>query len=139
MTAFQDQLRANIEQIRTGAGGNSEDFLLDTCVLKRKTGENVVNGESQPTYDTGTSLACRLIIRSGSESNNVAAQERAIAIGTFTGIFRMQLPYGTNVTEDDRIEYTDTENNTVHTLEIVFAPPINVFTAAYVITVREIQ
>lgn len=139
MTAFQDQLRANIEQIRTGTGGNAEDFLLDTCVLYRKTGEIVVNGESQPIYDTGTSLACRLIIRSGSESNNVAAQERAISAGTFTGIFRMQLPYGTQVSEDDRIEYTDIENDTLHTLEIVFAPPINVFTAAYVVSVREIQ
>lgn len=135
MTTFQDQLRANIEQIRTGAA----DFLLDTCVLKRKTGENVIDGESQPVYDDGETLACRLIIRSGSESNNVAAQERAIAVGVFTGIFRIQLPYGTDITEDDRIEYTDTENDTVHTLEVIFAPPIHIFTAAYVVTVRKIQ
>lgn len=132
---FQDTLRANIAEIRSGAA----DFLIDTCVLKRKTGETIVNGESTPTFATGVTLACRLIIRSGSESNNVASQERAIAQGIFTGLYRVQLPYGTEVTQDDRIEYTDTENGSVRTFEVIFAPPFNIYTAAYVVQVREIS
>lgn len=132
--SFQDQMRANIADIRT----KSADFLLDTCVLKRKTGEQVIDGESRPVYATGVSIACRLIIRSGSESNNVAAQQRAIELGVFTGIYRMQLPYGTLVTADDRIEYTDTVNSTLRIFEVIFAPPFNKFTAAYVVTIREV-
>lgn len=132
---FQDTLRANIAEVRSGAAL----FLLDTCTLYRKTGETINNGESVPVFDSGTSLACRLIIRSGSESNNVASQERAIAQGIFTGLYRIQLPYGTEVAEDDRIEYIDIENDTVRTFEVIFAPPFNIYTGAYVIYVREVK
>jgi hypothetical protein len=132
---FQDTLQANIAEIRTRAA----DFLLDTCVLYRKTGETILNGESTAVFDSGTELACRLIIRSGSESNNVASQERAIAQGIFTGLYRMQLPYGTEVVEDDKIEYVDTENGTVRTFEVLFAPPFNIYTGAYVIQLREVK
>lgn len=132
---FQDTLRVNILDIRTKAA----DFLIDTCVLKKKIGDTVVNGESAPVYAAGITLACRLIIRSGSESNNVAAQERAIAQGIFTGTYRLQLPYGTEVTEDDRVEYTDTENDTIRIFEVIFAPPINVYTGAYIVGLREVK
>lgn len=131
---FQDTIRANIAAVRAKAA----DFLIDTCTLKRKTGETVVNGDSQPTFADGVTLACRLIIRSGSESNNVAAQDRAVAQGIFTGTYRMQLPYGTQVTESDRIEYTDPETAVIHTFEVVFVPPHNDYTGAYVIGIREI-
>lgn len=132
---FQDTLVANIAEIRTRAA----DFLMDTCTLYRKTGETINNGESVPTFSSGVLVSCRLIIRSGSESNNVASQERTIAQGIFTGLYRMQLPFGTEVTEDDRIEYTDTENSTVRTFEVIFAPPFNLFTGAYVVMLREVK
>jgi len=132
---FQDTLRANIDEIRVRAA----DFLLDTCTLYRKTGEAVIDGESRPVYASGVELNCRLIIRSGSESNNVASQERVIAQGIFTGLYRMQLPYGTEVLEDDKITYTDTENATLRTFEVIFAPPFNLYTGAYVVMMREVK
>lgn len=135
MTTFQDTIRANIDEIRLRAA----DFLFDTCTLYRKTGETIENGEGRPVFADGVELSCRLIIRSGSESNNVASQERVIAQGLFTGLYRLQLPFGTEVAEDDRIEYTDTENGTVRTFEVVFAPPFNLYTGAYVIAMREVK
>ena len=132
---FQDTLRANIDEIRLRAA----DFLLDTCTLLRRTGEQVINGESVPTFADGVELSCRLITRTGSESNNVASQERVIAQGIFTGLYRMQLPFGTVVTEDDRIQYTDTENSNVRTFEVIFAPPFNLYTGAYVVNLREVK
>lgn len=129
--SFQQIIEQNVLEIRAAAA----DFLVDTCVLKRKTGDTVDKGESIPTYAAGETVACRLIIRSGSDSSNIAAQERAIAQTAYTGIYRLQLPYGTTVDVDDRIEFTDTEG--IRKFDVIFVPPFNKMMGAFVIAVKE--
>ena len=105
----------------------------------QKRSENVVNGEIIPVYADGEVVKCRLIIRSGSETTNIAAQERLVAQSQFTGIYRLQLPYTTDIKEDDRIEYTDIVLDRVKTFEVIFVPPFHKMTGAFVITIREVQ
>ncbi len=133
--SFQETIKANVLAIRAAAA----DFLTDTCYIRRKTTQTVDDGENIVTYATGVETACRLIIRSGSESTNIAAQQRLVSAATFTGLFRIQLPYGTEIQSDDHIEYIDTVTGDVRTFEVVFAPPFNEMTGAYVISVQEVR
>lgn len=125
--SFQQQLELNVLAIRTAA----EQFLIDSCTIKRKTGNTVIKGENVPVYAAGESIACRLIIRSGSDSTNIASQERAISQTQFTGIYRMQLPYGTEIDVDDRIEFEDRK------FDVIFAPPLNKMMGAFIIAIKE--
>lgn len=125
--SFQQTIEQNVLEIRSQA----EQFLVDTCTLRRKTGETVVKGESIPTYADGETVACRLIIRSGSDRSNIAAQERSIMQTQFTGMYRLQLPYGTAVDVDDRIEFTN------RNFDVIFVPPFNKMMGAFIITVKE--
>ncbi len=129
--SFQQIIEQNVLAIRAAAA----DFLVDTCVLKRKTGDTVVKGQSVPTYASPVTLACRLIVRSGSDSANIAAQERAIAQTQFTGVYRLQLPYDTAVDVDDRIEFTD--DNGTRKFDVIFVPPFNKMMGAFVIAIKE--
>lgn len=129
--SFQQLIEQNVLEIRTAAA----QFLIDTCILKRKLTDTVVKGASIPNYATGETLACRLIIRSGSDSSNIAAQERAISQTAFTGIYRLQLPYGTLVSVDDRIEMTDTSGT--RKFDVIFVPPVNKMMGAFIIAIKE--
>lgn len=129
--SFQETIEANVLAIRAAAAA----FLVDTCVIKRKTGETVVKGESRPVFATGETVACRLIIRSGSDSSNIAAQERAISQTQYTGIYRLQLPYGTLIEVDDRIEFTDTAGT--RKFDVIFVPPFNSMMGAFIIAIKE--
>lgn len=129
--SFQQTIEQNVLDIRTAA----EQFLVDTCVLKRKTGDTVLKGQSIPTYAAGITVSCRLIVRSGSDSSNIAAQERAISQTQYTGIYRLQLPYGTEVDVDDRIEFTDL--NGTRKFDVIFVPPFNKMMGAFVIAIKE--
>lgn len=100
---LQSKILENIAEIRQ----QSAQFLTDICEVYRKTGETVENGESRPVYATPITIPCRLIVRSGADRTNVAAQERAITQVTFTGFYRLQLPFGTLVNEDDKIKMID--------------------------------
>lgn len=129
--SFQQIIEQNVLAVRAAAA----DFLIDTCTIKRKTGDTVVKGESIPTYAAGVSIACRLIVRSGSDSSNIAAQERAVTQTAFTGVYRLQLPYGTAVDVDDRIEFTDTVGT--RKFDVIFVPPFNKMMGAFVIAIKE--
>lgn len=131
--SFQQILEQNVLAIRTAA----EQFLIDSCTLKRKTGDTVVKGESRPIYAAAEILACRLIIRSGSDSANIAAQERSISQTQFTGVYRLQLPYGTVIDVDDRIEFTDTTG--LRKFDVIFVPPFNKMMGAFIIAIKEIR
>lgn len=132
--SFQATIRANIAEVRSKAA----DFLIDTCNIRRKESETVVDGQNVVTYATGIATICRLIVRSGSESTNIAAQERLTAQSQFTGLYRMQLPFGTEIEVDDHIEYTDIETGKVFTFSVVFVPPHNDMTGAFVIGLKEV-
>lgn len=131
--SFQQIIEQNVLDIRTAA----EQFLIDTCVIKRKLPDTVVKGQSVTNYAPEITVACRLIIRSGSDSANIAAQERAISQTAFTGVYRLQLPYGTVVEVDDRIEYTDI--NGTRKFDVIFVPPFNKMMGAFVIAIKESQ
>lgn len=129
------KIQSQIAAIRNAAS----IFLIDTCSLLRRTGETVVNGESRPTYAAAQTIACRLIVRSGSEVANVAAQMRQVQQSSFTGLYKMQIPYGTNIKETDIIIYHDVQLNRDRRFEVVYAPPHNEFTGAFVITLQEVR
>lgn len=133
--SLQQTIKDNVEAVRVLAA----QFLTDTCKVRRKSGQVVINGENVATYATGVTTACRLIIRSGSESMNIASQERVPAQSQFTGLYRLQLPYGTSITVDDHIEYTDNYLGTVRTFEVIFVPPFNIMTGAFIIALREVK
>jgi len=135
MSLTAANIKNHIAHIRAGAAA----FLIDTCSLLSRTGETVVNGESKPIYAAAQTLACRLIVRSGSEVANVAAQMRQVEQTQFTGLFKMQIPYGTDVKESDVIIYHDRELDRDRRFEVVYAPPHNEYTAALVITLQEVR
>lgn len=135
MSLTAAKIKAQIHIIRNGASL----FLIDSCSLLRKTGETVTNGESFPIYADPVTLDCRLIIRSGSEVANVAAQMRQVEQSSFTSLFKMQIPYGTQITENDIIIYHDKELDRDRRLQVVYAPPHNEFTGALVITLQEVK
>ena len=132
--SFQETLQANILEIRALAAS----FMLDTCIIYRKTGDTVVSGENIVQYDSGETSACRLILRSGSDSTNIASQERLAAQANFTGLYRLQLPFGTSITTQDRIKFTDIALGAIRTFEIIFVPPFNNMMGAFIITIKEV-
>ena len=133
--SFQATILNNVLEIRTFAG----IFMTDTCTVCRKSGETVINGENIIEFNDREEIPCRLIIRSGNEATNIAAQERLISQASFTGIYRLQIPYTVEVDLDDRIELIDIEHGTIRTFEVVFVPPITKMTGAHVITIWEIR
>lgn len=135
MNLTADKIRAQIAFIRA----NANMFLIDTAQLLRRTGETYTNGQVKPTYATAEDINCRLITRSGSESNNIAAQPREVQQTTFTGLFRMQIPYDVEIHAGDQILYTDKESGTVRRFDVVFAPPRHTYTGAVVIQLEEIK
>lgn len=135
MTLTAAKIKSQVATIRNAASL----FLIDTCFLLSRTGEVVTGGESKPTYAAAKTLACRLIVRSGSEVANVAAQMRQVQQSSFTGLYKMQIPYGTNIKETDIIIYHDAQLNRDRRFEVVYAPPHNEYTGALVITIQEVR
>jgi hypothetical protein len=133
MNLTSAKLLAQIQSIRT----DSEIFLTDTAQIKRRTGETYTNGASTPVYDDPETIACRLITRSGSESQNIAAQAREIQQTAFTGLYRMQVAYDLVVSETDHILYTDKVTNEVKEFEVIFSPAKHGFTGAVIIFLQE--
>lgn len=129
------KIRKHVEYIRNGAN----TFLIDTAQLKRKTGEEYIDGESRPMYAAPELIACRLITRSGSESQNIAAQPRQVQQNTYTGLYRMQVPYTVDVTEGDQILYTDAVTGIIRTADVIYAPAKHIYTAAYIIHLQEVH
>jgi len=132
---LQDQIKVGVSIIREQA----QAFLIDTCILYHKTGETVTKGQAVNIYASPQTVPCRLITRSGTESINLAAQERATQLSTFYGVYRLQIPVGTIVSVGDKIDFTDNQNGIVHNFEVTFVPPNNEYTGAYVIGLQEIQ
>lgn len=135
MQLNQTKILAHIAMIRAGAA----IFLIDTAQLKRRTGEEYVDGEARSTYDDPVDIQCRLITRSGSESNNIAAQAREVQQTNFTGLYRMQIPYDLEVSEGDQILYTDVVSGDTKTLDVIFSPSKNVYSAAVIIQLQEVK
>lgn len=135
MNLNESKILQQVEIIRKGA----DIFLIDTAMLKRRTGETYVNGEAQPTYAMPVQIRCRLITRSGSESNNIAAQAREIQQANFTGLYRMQIPYTLDVSEGDQILFNDGVTDDVKTLDVIFSPAKHKYSAAVIIQLQEIK
>ncbi len=135
MNLNETKILAQVAMIRAGANV----FLIDTAMLKRRTGEEYNNGEAQPTYASPEEIRCRLITRSGSESNNVAAQAREIQQANYTGLYRMQIPHDLDVSEGDQILFNDAITGNVKTLDIIFAPAKHAYSAAVIIQLQEVK
>lgn len=133
MPLSKEIINQQVKYIRS----ESEKFLTDTCKIRRKTGETVIDGESIPVYAPDTTVACRLITRSGSENVNIASQERATKQSVFTGLYKLQLPFGTEITEGDLIIYTDIALNKERIFSAVFVPPFHHQMGAFVISIQE--
>lgn len=135
MNLNQAKILKHVELIRKGA----DVFLIDTAQLKRRTGEEYVAGEAKPVYAAPETIRCRLITRSGSESNNIAAQAREVQQANFTGLYRMQIPYDLDVSEGDQILFDDGVTGNTKTLDIIFAPAKHIYSAAVIIQLQEVK
>lgn len=135
MNLNQAKILKHVKLIRTGA----DVFLIDTAMLKRRTGEEYSDGEAKPVYAAPESIRCRLITRSGSESNNIAAQAREIQQANYTGLYRMQIPYDLDVSEGDQILFNDAVTGNIKTLDIIFAPAKHIYSAAVTIQLQEVK
>lgn len=134
MKLNKTKLLNNIAEIRE----QSEMFLTDKCIIHHLIGENLILGQPTPIYETTENVSCRLIIRSGSVNTNTASQERATQQTMFVGVYRLQLPFGTVVNENDRIEVFDIAIQGYRNFEVTYAPPFTHMTGAYVIGIQEI-
>lgn len=135
MNLNQAKILQQVAMIRKSA----DVFLIDTAYLKRRTGEEYENGEARPTYSAPELIRCRLITRSGSESNNIAAQAREIQQANFTGLYRMQIPYTLDVNEGDQIIFNDGVTGNSKTLDVIFAPAKHEYSAAVIIQLQEVK
>lgn len=131
MNNLQNKIKNDVLRIRK----DSEAFLTDACTVKHKTGEYVHLGQTYFTYDTGTAVPCRFINRSGNESTNVAAQQRTVQQVTFTGVYRLQLPFDTIITVGDKIEYV--VDNQLRIFEVTYVPPKHSMIGAFVVQLQE--
>lgn len=134
MNLTTEKIQRHIHKIRT----DSEVFLIDTAQLKRRVGITYVNGESRPMYAAPDTIRCRLITRTGSERNNIAAQQREVQL-MYTGLARMHVPYDVTVDEGDHILYTDMLTNTVTEYEVLYSPTRNTFTGALILQLQVIH
>jgi len=135
MNLTQAKIQQQVAMIRKDA----DMFLIDTAMLKRRTGEEYTDGQANPVYAAPESFRCRLITRSGSESNNIAAQAREIQQVNYTGLYRMQIPYDLNVSEGDQILYDDAITGITKTLDVIFSPAKHAYSAAVIIQLQEIK
>ncbi len=135
MNLTANKLKAQIELIRNQAAV----FLIDTAMHKKRIGEIYDHGTEKPLYAEAVEIACRLITRSGSESKNIAAQAREIYQSTFTDLYRMQIPYDSDVTEGDQMIYTDKVTGDIRTFDVLFAPAKHEYSAAVVIQLQEVK
>jgi hypothetical protein len=135
MNLNAEKILAQIAMIRSGA----DIFLIDTAMLRRRTGETYDNGQAIPVYASPEEIRCRLITRSGSESNNIAAQAREIQQTNYTGLYRMQIPYTLDVSEGDQILFNDAITGNVKTLDVIFAPAKHKYSAAVIIQLEEVK
>jgi len=134
MSLTTTKILAQVALIRDSAA----IFLIDTAQHLKRLGDTVANGTAITNFDTPVTIACRLIIRSGSVSDNIAAQPRLIEQQKYTGLFRMQVPYDLDIRAGDRILYTDQETDELRTLDVIFVPAHNAYTGAVVISLQEV-
>lgn len=113
-------------------------FCVDEISLRRKTGEEVIDGESFPIYADPITVRARIINRSGASRTNIAAQFRATRQTFFDSTYRIQLPYGTEVAATDLVDYIDTGTGATRTFELVYVPPQHEMTGAFVVGAEEI-
>jgi hypothetical protein len=135
MNLNQSKIEKQIEMIRKGA----DVFLIDTALLKRRTGEEYTDGEAKTVFSDPEPIRCRLITRSGSESNNIAAQAREIQQANYTGLYRMQIPYDLDVSEGDQIVFEDAITGNPKTMDVIFAPSKHKYSAAVIIQLQEVK
>ncbi len=135
MQLNETKILAHIAMIRAAA----DVFLIDTAYIKRRTGEEYSSGQATPTYADPEEIRCRLITRSGSESNNIAAQAREVQEANYTGLYRMQIPYSLDVSEGDQILFDDGVTGRTKTLDIIFAPSKHAYSAAVIIQLQEVK
>jgi hypothetical protein len=135
MNLTQSKIEQQIAFIRESA----DVFLIDKAKHYKRIGEEYTHGEAKPIFSEPVDIRCRLIVRSGSESSNIAAQARNINQTTFTGIYRMQIPYASNIVEGDRIVVTDRHTGMERVMDVVFSPPKHAYSAAVIIQIQEVK
>lgn len=135
MRLTQAKIKKHVEFIREGAA----TFLIDVAQLYRRTGVTYIDGETRPVYANPVEIKCRLITRSGSQSENIAAQPREVQQNTYTGLYRMQIAYEVDVNEGDKITFIDKNSGELKTFDVIFAPAKHAYSAATLIQLQEIK
>ena len=134
MSLTRTKILAQVALIREA----SAVFLIDTAVHHRRLPDTVLHGSVVQNFAAPATIDCRLIIRSGSVSDNIAAQPRLVEQQKYTGLFRMQVPYDLDIRIGDRVTYTDIETAQERLFDVVFVPAHNEYTGAFVLSLQEV-
>lgn len=134
MSLTKNKILAQVALIRE----SSNVFLIDTAQHFRRLGDIISHGTAVINFAAPTTILCRLIIRSGSVSDNIAAQARLVEQQKYTGLFRMQVPYELDIHIGDRINYTDRLTGQNRLLDVIFVPAHNQYTGAMVVSLQEV-
>lgn len=134
MSLTKTKILAQVALIRESA----KVFLIDTALHHRRLGDTITHGTAITNFATPVTIQCRLIIRSGSVSDNIAAQPRLVEQQKYTGLFRMQVPYDLDIRIGDRVTYTDIQTGQDRLLDVIFVPAHNEYTGALVISLQEV-
>jgi hypothetical protein len=98
--------------------------MPDTCMIQRKTGDVNTGGIPKPTYDAGTSTACRYIRGKGTETT---ADGKVVA----TNLATFVLPVTTTISPVDRIIFGGA------TFNILDVPTVAVLDVSLVVTTQK--
>ena len=135
MSLTRNQILSHVATVRAQA----DVFCVDEVAIRRKTGEEVIDGQSFPIYADPVTVRARLINRSGASRTNIAAQFRATRQTFYDSTHRIQLPYGTEVSVADLVDYEDKATGVIRTFEIAYVPPQHEMTGAFIVGAEEIQ
>jgi hypothetical protein len=91
----------------------SEQFLVDSCIIKVWGGFTTVDGEYAESFTDSAPTPCRVINKSGKTGISANAKDN-IQLLTSLSSYRLQLPYTTTITTKDKILYNSILHDVVH-------------------------
>jgi hypothetical protein len=131
--SYRDLIHSQVLQIREDV---QAFFLQDTAQLLRKTGNVIERGQSTPQYDTPIDINCRVIIKSGSESEKLASQERSARQLTYTDLLKLQVEFDLEINVGDIIVLVDIETNDQKRYDVITVPPRHNMMGAFIVQLQ---
>lgn len=108
----------------------SEQFLLDTCVVRQFNGFSTVDGEYAESYTDSAPIPCRVVNKAGRVSSPTSAKDN-VQLLTNVSNYKIQIPYSVDINEKDKILF----NSVVY--DVVFVPIKHALMGAFIISIEK--